>query len=103
MLDRDFLGLVKQAAVEAVYAEKPAGIFFGQVERQEPLTIRINQEMALTGSLLLLPESLTDYAREVSYGGEKVTVTVHGALKAGEHVVLLRSPGGRQYIVLGRC
>ena len=77
------VGLVKQAAVEAVQAEKPLELRFGSVVSSSPLTVRVEEKLLLTSAFLLIPERLTD-------------------LLPGDRVALLRVQGGGRYLVLDR-
>ena len=75
------VGLVKQAAVEAVQAEKPLELRFGSVVSSSPLTVRVEEKLLLTSAFLLIPERLTD-------------------LLPGDRVALLRVQGGGRYLLL---
>ena len=77
------VGLVKQAAVEAVQAEKPLELRFGSVVSSSPLTVRVEEKLLLTSAFLLIPERLTD-------------------LLPGDRVALLRVQGGGRYLLLDR-
>ena len=77
------VGLVKQAAVEAVQAEKPLELRFGSVVSSSPLTVRVEEKLLLTSAFLLIPERLTD-------------------LLPGDRVALLRVQGGGRSLLLDR-
>ena len=77
------VGLVKQAAVEAVQAEKPLELRFGSVLSSSPLTVRVEEKILLTSAFLIVPERLTD-------------------LLPGGRVALLRMQGGGGYLLLDR-
>ena len=77
------VGLVKQAAVEAVQAEKPLELRFGSVVSSSPLTVRVEEKLLLTSAFLLIPERLTD-------------------LLPGDRVALLRVQGGGRHLLLDR-
>lgn len=113
------LEAVKQAAIGAVLASKPFSLAFGLVTSTAPLKIRLDQRLELTAAQLVLTSSVRNHTAEMTveheteeaqvqgtghrhaYKGKK-TFTVHGALRAGEHVLLLRADGGQKYIVLDR-
>jgi len=128
LLIDDFLVAVKQAALDAVAADKPIQLTYGQVISAAPLEIQVDQKTPLTTDHLVLTRSVTDYDIDMTvahqtephthshstpqgvtssethshaYSGKK-TFRVHGALKVGEHVILLRMQGGQKYIVLDR-
>ena len=100
----EFLKLIKQAAVEAVEAGNPAAICYGQVTSVSPLKIFVDQKMTLGSAQLVVPEHLTDYDVDfkLKSGGTKQTYIVHGALKSGDKVLLVREQGGQKYIVIDR-
>ena len=111
---------IKAAALDAVENSKPCDLRYGTVISTEPLQIRITDKFILPESALIVPERLTDYETETtilpSYGWITQTVaehfhgifhnrrkiTVHGALKVGDKVALLRQQGGQFYLVLDR-
>jgi hypothetical protein len=106
---------VKKAAVGAVEASKPSGVFFGVVQSNPPLKILVEQHLLLNKAQLALARSVTDHEIEISvdhqteigndhrhdYKGKK-TFLLHLDLKPGEKVVLLRVQGGQKYVVLDR-
>lgn len=100
------LRIVKKAAVDAVRAMKPMAHIIGIVEKESPLTVRINQKIVLTKEHLLLTDIVRDRIVAVSNADDqtqsKKQYTVHGALKAGERILLLRCEGGQKYIILTR-
>jgi hypothetical protein len=57
----DLVKLIKKAAVEAVYASKPANMFFGKVISESPLKIKVDQKLILTEAQLVLSRDVTDY------------------------------------------
>ena len=69
----DFPGLVeviKQAALDAVDAAKPASVLFGKVVGDDPLKIEIGDDIILEGPQLILTRSVTEYEVELSYESE---------------------------------
>lgn len=111
----DLVESMKRAALEAVGAAQPVAVVFGDVVGTGPLRIRVDQKLTLGPAQLVLARSMTDYDLRVevnhtteaseghthAYAGEK-TFRVLGALKMGERVLLLRLPGGQQYVVWDR-
>ena len=113
----DLVSLIKRAASEAVAAQKPADIRCGTVARTEPLEIVLDQRMRLGAGQLMIPENMSDHEIELeaelatqAAGEDGHTHRLCGrmklkwlnGLKEGEHVLLLRVPGGQKYIVLDR-
>ena len=113
----DLVRLIKLAAAEAVSAQKPADIRYGTVIGSEPLRILLEQRLTLGEGQLVIPKEMTDHELELEAelvtgaAGEdahshalqgKMKVRLLNGLKNGEHVLLLRVPGGQKYIVMGR-
>ena len=59
-------GLIKQLAVEAVNAGKPADILFGKVTSTEPLRIQTDQKLVLEEQCLILSRCVTDHYADIS-------------------------------------
>lgn len=102
----DANGLVetlKQAALDAVKASKPVGIYFGEVVSSAPLKINVEQKMELGEKQLVLTKAVTEYQSMVTVEGEGTkALAVHNGLAAGDGVVLLRQQGGQKFVVLDR-
>ena len=107
----DIVGIIKKAALEAFEASKPVNILFGTVTAVSPLRVRVDQKMILGEKNLILTRSVTDYKTDVTVsvqttGGDMVSgrteITVHGALKNGDIVLLVRLQGGKKFAVIDR-
>jgi hypothetical protein len=57
---------VKKAAMQAVEASKPSGVYFGTVISASPLKINVEQKMILGSKQLILTRNVTDYAVEMT-------------------------------------
>jgi hypothetical protein len=121
---QDVFAAMGKAALKAVEASMPTGIFFGTVISSSPLKINVEQKMTLEESHLVLTSLVStfdlnisvDHFTEETSGGSgdssfashkhevkgTKTVTVHLGLSPGEKVMLLRVQGGQKYIVLDR-
>ena len=53
--------VVKRAAVEAVEAQKPVHLLFGQVISASPLKIQVDQKSIYTEKMLVLTRNVTDF------------------------------------------
>ena len=73
---------IKKAAVEAVEASVPAAPCVGTVEQLDPLMVRVNQRLKLSGRRLLFLQ------------GEEMP-------EVGDRLALLRFAGGQKYLVVG--
>ena len=75
---KNMVQMVKQAAMEAVRAGKPAELRFGTVVSVSPLEIRIDQKSPLRGPQLILTRNVnTPY-----YGGNKRRRALRGVFLA---------------------
>lgn len=109
---------IKRAAIDAVNATMPSGVYYGYVTSLTPLKINVEQKMVLTEKQLVLSTLVQDFEVEMTvdhttefetcdsmhnhkYQGRKM-FKVHLGLKLNEKVMLLRVQGGQQYIVLDR-
>lgn len=101
----DYSGLVKvmkQAGSEAVGANGPVCVCFGNVTSASPLKILVDQKMTLGSAQLVLTRNVTNHEETVIIDGVKKTMTINNALKSGEEVVLLRQQGGQKYIIIDK-
>lgn len=126
----EIVRIIKQAAIDAVEAQKPCTVLFGTVTKEKPLKILVEQKMTLSEAQLILSRNVTDFQTEISFDdpnikqtyttwdmGEssestprkiafkekiKHKITTYNALKTGEKVILLRCAGGQRFIVLDR-
>ncbi|MCL1831719.1 MAG: DUF2577 domain-containing protein [Oscillospiraceae bacterium] len=73
-------GVIKLAALDAVEADKPVAVLYGQVTAVSPLTVEVEQKLKLSGEQL---------------------VAIRGELSVGDSVALLREQGGQRFVVLG--
>lgn len=126
----EIVRIIKQAAIDAVEAQKPCTVLFGTVTKEKPLEILVEQKMTLSEAQLILSRNVTDFQTEISFDDpgvkqtyttwdmsessestprkiafkEKVKhkITIYNALKVGEKVILLRCAGGQRFVVLDR-
>ena len=123
------IDIIKRSALDAVEAGKPCDLRYGTVISIAPLKIRVTNQFTIPQSMLIIPEYLTDYEIDVTVkpdygwatknrsggGGDaefashnhdiyfnRKKIMIHGALKVGDKVVLLRQAGGQQFLVLDR-
>ena len=111
----DMVEVMQRVAKQTQENMKPVNVLFGEVIEVEPLTISVEQKLTLKKEQLILSRSVTDYTLPVSVSwstgssddhshsisGSK-TLTVHGALRLGEKVLLLRQAGGQKFVILDR-
>lgn len=82
MANSNLVQLIKRIAVEAVNASKPCDTLLGNVKSEKPLEIAVSQKMVLDEDFLVV----SDTAKE--------------KMEKGATVIMLRSLGGQQYVVL---
>lgn len=116
--------VVKRAAVEAVEAQKPVHLLFGQVISVSTLKIQVDQKSIYTEKMLVLTRNVTDFEVDMTvshitlnraggsgdpafashnhdYKGKK-KFKVHNALIKGDWVLLGRIQGGKRFVVIDR-
>ena len=109
------VSVIKEIAMEAVDNSKMPDLRFGTVVSASPLKIRVTNQFILPSSMLIVPQHLTDYEIEITTSGygwldnngdemiqNNKKIKVHGALKSGDKVALMRKQGGQSYFVLDR-
>lgn len=62
----ELVNLIKQVAVNAVNATKPAQVVFGKVKSVSPLQIVVDQKMTLGKNQLILAQRVTDHSVSVT-------------------------------------
>lgn len=118
------LNVIKQAAIQAVNANRPVILVQGEVMKINPLTIKVDQKAELPEHFFALTHLVKDYYVDISvahvtenrgggggyaefashnhdYTGRK-KIKIHNALRIGERVHLLQVQGGQKYIVIDR-
>ena len=93
---------IKRAALDAVRASMPSGVYYGTVQSTSPLKIVVEQKMILSDKQLVLSSLVKDFKVDMTLNDTRQNVTIHLGLKSGEKVMLLRVQGGQQFIVLDR-
>lgn len=93
---------IKRAALDAVRASMPSGVYYGTVQSTSPLKVVVEQKMTLTEKQLVLSSLVKDFKVDMTLNDTRQNVTIHMGLKSGEKVMLLRVQGGQQFIVLDR-
>ena len=123
------IDIMKRASMDAVENSKPCDLRYGTVVSVSPLKIQITPQFILPESTLVVPKHLTDYEIETTISSDygwstnyraggsdaaafeshnhdlehsRKKITIHGALKLGDKVALLRQSGGQSYFILDR-
>ncbi|WP_413778138.1 lysozyme family protein [Caproicibacterium sp. XB1] len=97
------LKTIKHIVQDTVEAGKPATILYGKVESTSPLKIRVDQKMLIPQSQLQLTRNVTDFQTEIAPADDpesKRKYIIYNSLKQDEGVVLLRMPGGQQFLII---
>lgn len=100
--NKSLVQLIKQCALDAVNASKPCGTYIGKVTKVKPLKVSLDQKMIIDAGFLDVCEHLTDHNVSMTQGNTKKTYTVHGGLKKGDTVLLIRQQGGQKYTIVDR-
>lgn len=117
----ELLNDIKLAALEAVSAACPCEIKYGTVTSVDPLLVRLEQRITLSGEMLILPRKFTEHKVKISgenisdqyFSGDtlepvspqhvhalgELEITVHGGLKVGDKLILIRQQGGQKFLI----
>ena len=122
------IDIMKRACLDVMGTADLTDLRYGNVISTNPLKIQITNQFTIPSSLLVVPEHLTDYEIKVTTTGygwvtdnksggsgdpafashnhdinqTQRTIKVHGALKVGDRVAVLRKQGGQSYYILDR-
>ena len=123
------IDIIKRSALDAVETGKPCDLRYGTVTSVTPLKVRVTSQFVIPESILIIPEHLTDHEIEVTvssdYGWEttaesggggydsfashsheihlaKKKMKIHGALKVGDKVAMIRQAGGQYFFIIDR-
>jgi hypothetical protein len=89
---------IKRIVNDQLYAMQPVAFMYGTVTKSSPLEVNVDQRLPLTADFLVVPEHLTPYS--VTVGMQEVVI--QRGLEQGDKVILLRSAGGNEYVIIGR-
>ncbi len=122
------INVIKRASLEAVDNAQMCDLRYGKVTSVDPLKVHITNLFTIPESMLVVPEHLTDREIEITLNGydwttenksggsddasfaqhnhdikgDKRKLKIHGGLKVGDKVALLRKTGGQSYFILDR-
>ena len=123
------IDIIKRSAIDAIESRKPCDLRYGTVISVDPLKVRVSNQFIIPKTMLIVPQYLTDYEIDVTVKGEygwttipesggsnaeafanhdhdirfsKRKITIHGALKVGDKVVMVRQAGGQNFLILDR-
>ena len=117
------IDIMKRASIDAMETGQPTDLRYGKVTSVNPLKVEVTNLFTIPASMLVVPQHLTDYEVEITvtsdydwatentncYTNHKHDITlnkrkmkIHGALKVGDKVALLRKKGGQSYFILDR-
>ena len=89
--------VMKEIARGCIGEEVQARLLFGTVVKESPVVVKVEERLALSEELLVIPKELKK--RVVPVEGSEETVTVSPGLKAGDRVILMRL--GDAWLVAG--
>lgn len=100
------IDIIKKAGIDAVGAQNPVNIIFGEIAKDDPIEIKIEQRYVLPKDFFIIPEYLTRYEVDLTHshgsGSALGKLVIRDGLKKGDKVLLLRVQGGQQYVVLDK-
>lgn len=105
------IDIIKKAGVDAVGADNPVNILFGEVLDVDNLKIKLDQKLILPKEFFIVPESLTKYEVDLEHShsipegissNSLKKLVIREGLKQGDKVLLLRVQGGQQYVILDK-
>lgn len=116
-----FTGAIREAALSAVEASKPADFFFGVVASVDPVSVLVESRFPISGDMLVIPReyragayaththTIDPHKHTIPTGesGETGLTTnaaaeIYSGLAVGDNVILLRKAGGQKFLILGR-
>lgn len=89
---------IRNAAVLAQAAQKPADVLHGSVLSVSPLTVSVSRKLVLTKEFLTVCEAVTELKLQI---GEE-EYTIRRGLQPGDRVVLARESGGQHFYIIDR-
>lgn len=115
----DLISVITQIVQQNREASKPTELAIGTVATVNPLTIKINVDMApLPEAVLLLTDAVKSYEEDVTASssfaslltaagisvseGDVIGKVTHDGLAVGDKVIMLRVMAGQNYIVLSK-
>ena len=93
---------LKQLTHNVIEGEKLADLKFGTVESADPLKVRLNQWLLLSGNMLAVSYRLRRIELPVTVDGKTGTAVLDNRLKVGDTVAMLRQSGGQKFYVLDK-
>ena len=104
----EFVRAIKTAALEAVDASKPAEVRFGTVVSADPLQVKVDQKIILSGKQIVLSGAFKHSTRTIPVSGLEVfgvtslDMDIDNSPQEGEVLILIRFQGGQRYLVVDR-
>ncbi len=120
----ELVKMLKQTALDAVDAKKPAAVYYGTVLSAAPLKIDVEQKMTLSQAQLVLTRAVVEHYVDIEvkhetedeeggtgaeayekhkhkYKGRK-KIMIYNGLKPGERVIIIRFQEGQKFLVVDR-
>ena len=86
--------IIKRASMEAMYAEKPCDLRYGEIISTSPLKVKVSAQFIIPEGMLVVPQHLTDYTVSVSMDWSTESVGAHTHNYSG---VTESTSGGSSY------
>ncbi|BAK46134.1 hypothetical protein CXIVA_01670 [Clostridium sp. SY8519] len=85
----NIIKVIKQIALQAYQAAKPADLILGTIDSLDPLKVMVSEKLRLSEAFLLIPHQV------------KILIK-SGELKKGDTVVMLMQAGGQRYLLIDK-
>lgn len=103
MPDTRWIEHMRKIIMRAVEEAAPCDAVTGTVLTASPVTVQVDQKLILRADQITLTKRVTDHEEQMSIPGVgTVSVSVKGALKAGDQVMLLQKKGGQHYVIVDK-
>ena len=98
----ELVKMLKQTALDAVDAKKPAAVYYGTVLSAAPLKIDVEQKMTLSQAQLVLTRAVVDHYVDIEVKHETEDEEGGTGAEAGERVIIIRFQEGQKFLVVDR-
>lgn len=115
----DLIGIINQIIQQNREASKPTELAIGTVTSVNPLSVKINVDMApLPEAVLLLTDAVKDFDEDITATssfaslltaagislseGDVIGKVTHPGLAVNDKVIMIRVMAGQQYIILSK-
>lgn len=103
MPDTRWIDNIRKIVMCAIEEAVPCDAITGTVLTASPITVQVDQKLILRADQITLAKHVTDHEEQMGIPGVgTVSVSVKGALRTGDQVILLQKKGGQHYVIIDR-